>query len=149
MNKQITYHDNGNICEESFYKDGKRNGECTTYYENGEKEGFWRISINDDQIEGRYLFGQKDSVWTESYGDGSPRFRGEYAFGQPVGKHKYFHPSGAKAEEGKYESGVKHKKWRTYDQEGVLLHEYLYKYGKLRKIDGSKVDRRRDGKLKR
>ena len=38
MRKQITYHDNGNICEESFYKDGRRNGECTTYYENGEKE---------------------------------------------------------------------------------------------------------------
>ena len=39
MNKLIiTYHDNGNICEESFYKDGRRNGECTTYYENGDKE---------------------------------------------------------------------------------------------------------------
>ena len=38
MTKNITYHDNGNICEESFYKDGKRNGECTTYYENGDKE---------------------------------------------------------------------------------------------------------------
>ena len=36
--KNITYHDNGNICEESFYKDGKRNGECITYYENGDKE---------------------------------------------------------------------------------------------------------------
>ena len=32
LNKQITYHDNGNICEESFYKDGIREGECTTYY---------------------------------------------------------------------------------------------------------------------
>ena len=38
LSKQITYHENGNICEESFYKDGRRNGECTTYYENGEKE---------------------------------------------------------------------------------------------------------------
>ena len=38
LNKQITYHDNGNICEESFYKNGRRDGECTTYYENGEKE---------------------------------------------------------------------------------------------------------------
>jgi len=38
MNKNITYHDNGNICEEGFYKDGRREGECTTYYENGDKE---------------------------------------------------------------------------------------------------------------
>ena len=32
MVKNITYHDNGNICEESFYKDGRRNGECTTAF---------------------------------------------------------------------------------------------------------------------
>ena len=38
MVKKITYHDNGNICEEGFYKDGRREGECTTYYENGDKQ---------------------------------------------------------------------------------------------------------------
>jgi len=38
MRKQFTYHDNGNICEEGFYKDGRREGECISYYENGEKE---------------------------------------------------------------------------------------------------------------
>ena len=38
MTKTITYHDNGNICEESFYKDGRREGECTTYYKNGDKQ---------------------------------------------------------------------------------------------------------------
>jgi uncharacterized protein len=154
------WHITGEIHRKEEYNKGVLNGmfvELDTLgqplvegrYERGEREGFWRISVNDDQIEGRYLDGEKDSVWTESYGDGSPRFRGEYAFGQPVGKHKYWHPSGSKEEEGKYESGVKHKKWRVYNQEGVLLHEYLYKYGKLRRIDGSKVDRRRDGKLKR
>ncbi len=26
MYKQITYHDNGNKCEEGFYKDGRREG---------------------------------------------------------------------------------------------------------------------------
>ena len=38
MLKQITYHDNGNKCEEGFYEDGRREGECLSYYENGEKE---------------------------------------------------------------------------------------------------------------
>ena len=38
MNKKITYYDNGNIFEEIFYKDGKKDGECTSFYENGEKE---------------------------------------------------------------------------------------------------------------
>ena len=38
MTKNITYHDNGNKCEEGFYKDGRREGEFINYYENGEKE---------------------------------------------------------------------------------------------------------------
>ena len=38
MTKQITYYDNGNKSEESFYKDGKKEGKCICYYENGEKE---------------------------------------------------------------------------------------------------------------
>ena len=51
-------------------------------------------------------------------------------------------------EEGKYEGGVKHKKWKLFNEEGSVVHEYIYKYGKLRKVDGSRVDKRRDGKLK-
>ena len=46
---------------------------------------------------------------------------------------------------GQAESGAKHGKWRLYDDQGNLLHEYIYNYGKLRKVDGSKVDKRRDG----
>jgi len=68
--------------------------------------------------------------------------------GQPDGKHRSWHENGVLEEEGKYESGVKHKKWRLYDDTGVVLREYIYRYGKLRKVDGSKVDKRRDGKLK-
>ena len=52
MNKQIIYHDNGNICEQSFYKDGKRNGECTTYYENG-----------DEELVGYFKNGKPTGIW--------------------------------------------------------------------------------------
>ena len=38
MKNLITYHDNGNKCEEGYYKDGKREGECTSWYANGEQE---------------------------------------------------------------------------------------------------------------
>ena len=82
------------------------------------------------------------------YGDGQRQFEGTFSFGQPTGKHRFWHPNGILEEEGKYESGAKHKKWRLYDDQGSILHEYIYRYGKLRKVDGSKVDKRRDGKLK-
>jgi len=32
MTKNITLHDNGNIFEEISYKDGKKDGECTSFY---------------------------------------------------------------------------------------------------------------------
>ena len=38
LNKQVTYHNNGQKCEEGFYKNGKKEGECISYYENGDKE---------------------------------------------------------------------------------------------------------------
>ena len=33
-----SYNDNGKKCEQGLYKDGKRNGECISWYPNGEKE---------------------------------------------------------------------------------------------------------------
>ena len=117
-------------------------------YEQGLRHGAWRIQVNDHLQEGDYVYGEKDGVWTHTYGNGKRQFEGAYVVGQPDGKHRTWHENGVLEEEGKYESGVKHKKWRLYDDTGVVLHEYIYRYGKLRKVDGSKVDKRRDGKLK-
>ena len=114
----------------------------------GEREGFWRVHVNDHVEEGSYLAGQKHGKWTHTYGSGKRQFEGEFDFGQPVGKHQQWHPNGVLEEAGKYEGGAKHKKWKLYDEAGVLLHEYIYRYGALHKVDGSKVDQRRDGKLK-
>ena len=117
-------------------------------YEQGLRHGAWRIQVNDHLEEGNYVYGEKDGVWTHTYGNGKRQFEGAYVVGQPDGKHRTWHENGVLEEEGKYESGAKHKKWRLYDDTGVVLHEYIYRYGKLRKVDGSKVDKRRDGKLK-
>ena len=49
MNKQVTYHNNGQKCEEGYYKDGKKNGLHTEWYENGQKksEGTWKDGKED------------------------------------------------------------------------------------------------------
>lgn len=117
-------------------------------YVAGEREGMWRVHVNDHVEEGSYLAGQKHGKWTHTYGSGKRQFEGEFDFGQPVGKHQQWHPNGVLEEAGKYEGGAKHKKWKLYDEAGVLLHEYIYRYGTLHKVDGSKVDQRRDSKLK-
>ena len=154
----IWWYPGGNIHRRERYNKGKLNGEFLELdtageslvqgmYEEGLKEGFWRTHIHDHLEEGGYLLGQKEGEWTHTYGNGKRQFLGSYSFGQPVGKHRTWHPNGALESEGRYESGAKHKKWRLYDDTGSLLHEYIYRYGKLRKVDGAKVDKRRDGKF--
>ena len=114
-------------------------------YEDDLRMGFWTIEVNGYIEKGEFLLGEKDGEWIHQYPDGTTQFKGEYSFGQPVGRHRSWHPNGAVKWDGSYENGTRHKKWRLYDEEGFLQHEYLYKYGKLRKVDGSKVDKRRDG----
>ena len=149
----------GSIHREESYNKGKPEGaflELDTagealvsgQYMGGERDGLWRVHVNDHIEEGHYLAGEKHGKWIHTYGSGRRQFEGEFDFGQPVGKHQHWHPNGVLEESGKYEGGVKHKKWRLYDEAGVILHEYIYKYGTLRKVDGSKVDKRRDSKLK-
>ena len=111
----------------------------------GDPEGPWVRNVHNHLEEGQYLSGQKDGVWRITDASDVVRFEGAYSFGQPEGKHRSWHPNGVLEEVGKHESGAKHGKWRLYDDQGNLLHEYIYNYGKLRKVDGSKVDKRRDG----
>ena len=147
----------GEIHREEDYTRGKLDGEFLELdtvggvlvkgtFVGGDPEGPWIRNVHNHLEEGNYLSGQKDGVWRMTDASDVVRFEGMYSFGQPVGKHKYWHPNGVVEEVGKYESGAKHGKWRLYDDQGNLLHEYIYNYGKLRKVDGSKVDKRRDGK---
>ena len=46
-------------CEEGFYKDGRREGECISYYENGEKE-----------LVGYFKKGKPTGIWMYWYKDG-------------------------------------------------------------------------------
>ena len=153
------WYPGGAIHREEAYRRGEPVGTFVEYdttgaalvsgaYEQGLRHGAWRMQVNDHLEEGYYVYGEKDGVWTHTYGNGKRQFEGAYVVGQPDGKHRTWHENGVLEEEGKYESGAKHKKWRLYDDTGVVLHEYIYRYGKLRKVDGSKVDKRRDGKLK-
>ena len=153
------WYPDGKIHRQERYKRGALHGEfleldtsgeaiVSGAYEGGEAMGSWVIHINDHKEVGEFVLGQKDGLWQHWYGDGKRQYEGEFSFGQPTGKHKSWHPNGVLEEVGSYESGAKHKKWRLYDEFGSLIHEYIYKYGKLRKVDGVKVDKRRDGKIK-
>ena len=150
------WYPGGQIHREEDYTRGKLDGEFLELdtaggvlmkgtFVGGDPEGPWVRNVHNHLEEGNYLSGQKDGVWRITDASDVVRFEGSYSFGQPEGKHRSWHPNGVLKEVGKHESGAKHGKWRLYDDQGNLLHEYIYNYGKLRKVDGSKVDKRRDG----
>ena len=74
MKKHITYHDNGAKREECYYLDGKREGESTSWYANGEKEliGYFKkgkpcnIWMNWDK-DGCYDWVDMDGVWDKDF----------------------------------------------------------------------------------
>ena len=58
----------------------------------GEREGLWRVHVNDHVEEGRYLAGQKHGKWIHTYGSGKREFEGS-DLGNPW-KTSAMHPNG-------------------------------------------------------
>ena len=117
-------------------------------YTNGFKDGYWIVEVQDYVEQGEYIEGMKHGMWQHIYPDNSLQYEGEWKFDQPIGKHKMWHANGVLKEVGVYQNGLKHKKWKEFNLDGSIHRQYIYRYGKLRRLDGVKVDRRRDGKMK-
>lgn len=117
-------------------------------YTNGFKDGYWIVEVQDYVEQGKYIEGMKHGMWQHIYPDNSLQYEGEWKFDQPIGKHKMWHANGVLKEVGVYQNGLKHKKWKEFNLDGSIHRQYIYRYGKLRRLDGVKVDRRRDGKMK-
>ena len=63
---------------------------------------------------------------------------------QKKGTHKEWYPNGTLKSTGKYEGGVENGKWKFFTEDGILKYTYVYRYGKLWKVDGRRVARKRD-----
>ena len=153
------WYPGGNVHRLEHYRRGVLDGEFVELdtagnpivkgmYLDGLEEGLWLVEVQEYVQEGQYVEGLKHGVWTHTYPNNSLQFEGEWFYGQPEGKHKHWHPNGVLKEVGCYQNGVKHKKWREFNPDGTIHRQYIYRYGKLRRLDGVKVDKRRDGKTK-
>ena len=153
------WYPGGNVHRLEHYRRGVLDGEFVELdtagnpivkgmYLDGLEEGLWLVEVQEYVQEGQYVEGLKHGVWTHTYPNNSLQFEGEWYYGQPEGKHKQWHPNGVLKEVGCYQNGVKHKKWREFNPDGTIHRQYIYRYGKLRRLDGVKVDKRRDGKTK-
>ena len=136
--------DNGLEDGEFIEYDSYKNLILKGFYKNGLRVGEWFYHVNDHKELGDYLNGERDGIWVYNYSDKQKMFEGVYSFGQKEGIHKEWYSSGILKSNGKYEGGVKNGKWRYYMEDGLLKHTYIYRYGKLWKVDGRRVARKRD-----
>lgn len=113
-------------------------------YQNGLRVNSWFYHVNDHKELGDYLNGERDGNWVYLYSDKQKMFEGEYSYGLKEGTHKEWFPNGILKSNGKFEGGVENGKWKFYNAEGILRYTYIYRYGKLWKVDGRRVARNRD-----
>ena len=87
---------------EGSYKDGKKDGLNTEWYDNGQKK-----------LEGTYKDGERDGLWTWWYEDEQKRSEGPYKDGKPDGLHVQWYENGKKRGEGTFKDGkiISQKEW--------------------------------------
>ena len=137
--KRIEKYINGVEHGEFVEYDSLKNVLLKGVYNNGLREGGWVYHVNDHKEEGEYLSGQKNSVWTHTFSDGTIIFKGEYSYNEPVGVHKVWSSTGILLSTGRYKNGLKHGKWQHFNENGEIDRFYKYKNGVLIKVDGRKV----------
>ena len=109
---------------EGSYKDGKKDGLWTVWYENGQKKE-----------EGTYKDGESDGLVTSWYENGQKKYEGNYkqdalGNGIPDGLVTSWYENGQKKYEAKYKDGKKDGLWTVWYEDGEKKSEAKYKDGK-------------------
>lgn len=89
--KIVRYYFNGEKQEETFYKNGKKDGVSTMWYLNGEK--MYKAEYKDDEFHGTFI------QW---YENGKKEYEAEYNMGRPSGTWKYYKIDGSLQNEQKF-----------------------------------------------
>ena len=139
---QRAYWENGKLKSELRYKNGKLNGECVWYYQNGNKlsQGFY---VNDTlegcftrwhpngkiAEEGWYKLGLRDSIGHTYSEKGLLASEEHYRNGELNGEIKKWFDNGQLFQEGQYVDGMMDGAWYIYYPEGQLAAKATYVMG--------------------
>ncbi|SVB28109.1 uncharacterized protein METZ01_LOCUS180963, partial [marine metagenome] len=118
--KVFTNHLGGKKESEGTYKDGKKDGKQTGWYENGQK-----------MYEGTYKDGKIDGLNTGWYENGQKKREGTLKDGKEDGNWSYWYENGEKKEEGTWKDGKRNGTWIFYDESGMEIRKTKYKMGKI------------------
>jgi len=113
------YHLNGRLSHQGSAKDGKLNGTCISYYENGQK----RVAL-------KYKDGQVVDGEYKVYRDnGELKERICYRKGQANGYYVSYHKGGKISEQTHCVDGKKDGEYTRFDRKGKRIHEGIYQKG--------------------
>lgn len=77
-------------------------------------------------MEGKFLNGKRDSVWTAWLSNGQVWSKGGYKNGLEDGQKEVYHENGFKYYEGQFKEGKRIGKWMFYDKQGKLVKQIDY-----------------------
>lgn len=154
ITKAVKRDASGNIIEEGYVSNGKRNGVWMTYYE-GDNAGKIKTlaAYSDGILSGPYLeFSNRGQIETEvNYANNMYNGRfATYKFGRMTKEVNYvdnelhgptreFNNKGDVQKEINYKDGKQHGLMRYYNEEGDVIVEYEYDNGK--KIRGGMIEK--------
>ena len=138
------YHSTGRKSLESYFKDGKRHGLHTSWYENGQKE--YEGNFKDEKKDGLhtswYENGQKkeeknfkddklNGLWTEWYENGQKSKKFNYKDGEFDGLITEWYENGKKSGEINFKNGKKDGLTTLWYENGKKEYEGNFKNDKL------------------
>ena len=111
----VEFHDNGQLKEQGFFKDGKLYGPWEFYYKNGQlkQKGSFVDGKPDEQYES----------YESYYESGQLSFKGSYKHGKQDGLWESYHENGKLNSQGSYVDDIRVGKWSWYDVDGLILRE--------------------------
>ena len=112
---------NGLIEEEITYKNGKKNGKSTTWWNYSDPHYLW--------IEDNYKDGKKNGKSTYWHENGRKESEGDYKNGKLDGKYTEWYENGQQMEEYNYKDGVPDGEWTSWFKNGLQSGEGSFKDG--------------------
>ena len=137
------HYPNGQLIEKISYKEGRKNGKFTGYYESGQTK--YIRTYKDDKLEGKYadytesgqiLLKQSyandllDGASKEWYLNGEVKVKTSYTAGKLNGGFMSYDSLGRKETKGEYDMGLKTGDWLTWYPSGKKKERLSYFSGK-------------------
>jgi antitoxin component YwqK of YwqJK toxin-antitoxin module len=133
--KQVFYENsNGKLQEESFYKDGVKDGTSKWYSNNGDPIAEY-VYVNGNltgvqkmyfpgkklQSEQNYVNNLESGPYKEYFESGKLKIESNFANGKQEGKYTEYDENGSKVREGNFASGLEEGKWLYFDKAGKVM----------------------------